>query len=171
MPIVSLFCDIDDFFLDSMKQMPSEDTDSNKPERRGRPRSLHPSEVMTILVLFHYSGYRSFKQYYQKHVCCYLRWAFPKLVSYNRFVELTSEALSGVSRYFQRRCGKCNGISFIDSTPIAVCRNRRIQQHRVFAKEAGRGVSSIGHFHHGKTVWSARGMGGLPGTVKYDSLS
>ena len=147
MSIVSLFCQIDDFYLEYVKQMTSEATDSDKPERRGRPQRLHPSEVMTILVLFHHSGYRSFKQYYQKHVCYYLRWAFPKLVSYNRFVELTSEALPRVSAYLQGRCGKCNGISFIDSTPIAVCRNRRIPQHRVFAKEAERGMTSLGWFY------------------------
>ena len=147
MPIISLFCDIDDFFLDAEKQMTSEDTDLDTPERRGRPRSLHTSEVMTILVSFHHSGYRSFKHYYQKHVCRYLRWAFPNLVSYNRFVELTSEVYELVSAYLQVRYVKCDGISFIDSTAIAVCRNRRIVGHRVFAKEAGRGVNTLGWFY------------------------
>ncbi len=147
MPIISLFCEIDDFYLHYMKQITAEAAESDKPERRGRPRHLHPSEVMTILVNFHHSGYRSFKHYYQKHVCRYLRWAFPKLVSYNRFVELTSEALSVISAYLQMRFGKCNGISFIDSTSIVVCRNQRIHQHRVFAKEAGRGVNTLGWFY------------------------
>lgn len=147
MSIVSLFCEIDDFYLHYMEQMTSEDAESDKPERRGRPRNLHPSEVMTILVNFHHSGYRSFKHYYQKHVCRYLRWAFPKLVSYNRFVELTSEALVFVSAYLQMRYGKCNGISFIDSTSIVVCRRQRIQGHRVFAKEGGRGMNSLGWFY------------------------
>lgn len=147
MSIVSLFCQIDDFFLDYEKQKVSECADSNKLQRRGCPRCLHPSEVMTILVNFHQSGYRSFKHYYQKHVCRYLRWAFPKLVSYNRFVELTSGTLGLVSAYLQVRLGKCTGISFIDSTPIAVCQNRRIQRHRMFAKEAGRGKNSLGWFY------------------------
>ncbi len=53
MSIVSLFCDIDDFYLATEKQMPFEDSDSDTPESRGRPRNLHPSEVMTILVNFH----------------------------------------------------------------------------------------------------------------------
>ncbi len=147
MSIVSLFCQIDDFYLHSEKQMALQDPDLDKPERRGRPRSLHPSEVMTILVNFHHSGYRSFKHYYQKHVCRYLRWAFPKLVSYNRFVELTSEAFERLSEYLQVRFGKCDGISFIDSTTISVCRNRRIVKHRVFAKEAERGKTSLGWFY------------------------
>ena len=71
----------------------------------------------------------------------------PKLVSYNRFVELTSEALPEVSAYLLMRYGTCKGISFIDSTPIRVCRNSRIPQHRVFTKEAGRGVSTLGWFY------------------------
>ena len=147
MSIVSLFCDIDDFYLATEKQMPFEDSDSDTPESRGRPRNLHPSEVMTILVNFHQSSYRSFKHYYQKHVCRYLGWAFPKLVSYNRFVELTSEVFSLLSEYLHLRFGKCNGISFIDSTPIVVCGNRRIQRHRVFAEKAGRGKNSAGWFY------------------------
>ena len=147
MPIVSLFCDIDDFFLDAEKQMVSQVSDSDKPEKRGHQCTLHMSEVLTILVHFHQSGYRSFKQYYQKHVCRYLRWAFPKLVSYNRFVELTSEAFPLLSEYLQVRFGKCDGISFIDSTAITVCRNQRIQRHRVFAKEAGHGKNAFGWFY------------------------
>ena len=46
---------------------------------------------MTILILFHQSDYRTLKAFYEKHVRCYLRWAFPNLVSYNRFVELQQE--------------------------------------------------------------------------------
>ena len=35
---------------------------------------------MTILVAFHQSSYRTFKDYYQKQVCLYWRWTFAKLV-------------------------------------------------------------------------------------------
>ena len=42
--------------------------------------------------------------------------------------------------------GRCTGISFIDSTPIAVCHNRRISSHRVFAGIAQRGKTSVGWF-------------------------
>ena len=62
-------------------------------------RSLHTTEVMTILVNFHQSQYRNFKHYYQKHVAVYLRWTFPCLISYNRFVELMSETFLPLSVY------------------------------------------------------------------------
>ena len=74
MPIIPLFCEIDDFFLAFEKQMmPRSLPVSQPPKKRGRIRSLHTSEVMTILVDFHQSQYRSFKHYYQKHVTVHLR--------------------------------------------------------------------------------------------------
>jgi Transposase DDE domain len=42
--------------------------------------------------------------------------------------------------------GQCTGVSFIDSTPIAVCHNRRILTHRVFASSVARGKSSVDWF-------------------------
>ena len=48
--------------------------------------------------------------------------------------------------YLKQRYGRCSGISFIDSTALAVCHNRRIYSHRVFKAEAARGKSSVGWF-------------------------
>ena len=44
------------------------------------------------------------------------------------------------------RMGNCSGISFIDSTPIRVCHNRRIHSNKVFKQYAQRGKCSIGWF-------------------------
>ena len=148
MSIIALFCEVDDFFLALMAyrakhQLPG----AQPPEKRGRPRSLHPSEIMTILIGFHQSNYRTFKHYYQRHVCIYQRWAFPNLVSYNRFIELKKEVLKLLWLYLQMRFGRCDGISFIDSTRLPVCDNRRIRSHRVFVKEADRGKTSMGWFY------------------------
>jgi len=49
--------------------------------------------------------------------------------------------------YALSRCGGCTGISFIDSTVLRVCHNRRIPRHRVFAGIAARGQSSMGWFY------------------------
>ena len=51
------------------------------------------SEIMTILIMFHLSGYRTFKWYYKKHVMQHQKKDFPNLVSYNRFVEIMEYAL------------------------------------------------------------------------------
>ena len=147
MHIVSLFCEIDDFFLAFENYQARHQLPGTPSEKRGRPRTLHPSEVMTILVNFHQSGYQTFKDYYLKEVCLHLRWAFPDLVSYNRFVALMPETLLALSVYLYTRFGSCDGVSFMDSTRLPVCENRRIPRHRVFAEEAERGKTSLGWFY------------------------
>jgi hypothetical protein len=49
--------------------------------------------------------------------------------------------------YLKQRYGRCTGISFIDSTALAVCHNRRIHSHQVFVEEAARGKSSVDWFY------------------------
>ena len=114
---------------------------------KGRPRNLLTSEVMTILVHFHHKGYKNFKTYYQDYVCCHLQWAFPNLVSYSRFVQLSQEVLVPLSILLNTLFGKCRGVSFIDSTPLPVCNNRRISAHRVFYDNAARSKTSMGWFY------------------------
>ena len=165
MSIITLFCEIDDFFLALMKhrvEYPLQETEGPS-ETRGRPRSGHPSEIMTILINFHQSNYRTFKDSYQRHVCVYLRWAFPTLVSYTRFVELKKEVLECLSLYLYTRLGTCDGISFMDSTRLPVCHNRRIPSHRVFAKEADRGKTSLGWFYGFKLHLLINSTGDLTG--------
>lgn len=149
MSIVSLFCEIDDFFLMyeayiSQHCLSSEATDA---ETRGRPRCLHPSEVMTILIAFQQSNYRTFKHFYLKHVCVYWRTDFPNLVSYSRFVQLKKEVLALLKFYLSANLGDCSGISFVDSTRLRVCDNKRISSHKVFAGKAERSKTSMGWFY------------------------
>ena len=147
--IITLFCEIDDFYLLYIKYQEQHQLPEILGSRkiRGSPRCLHPSEVMTILVHFHQKQYKNLKAYYQDYVCCQLRWAFPKLVSYSRFVQLSQEVLVPLSIFLNTRFGECRGISFIDSTPLPVCHNRRISTHRVFAECAGRAKTSMGWFY------------------------
>ena len=146
MDILTLFFDIDEFcgwFEPAWKQhLLSGETGS-----RNRGRTLSLSEVMTIMVLFHSSGYRTFKQFYTEFVRLYLRSEFPHLVGYTRFVEFERDALIPLAAYLQTRGGSCTGISFVDSTPIAVCENLRIPRHKQFADLAGRGKTSVGWFY------------------------
>lgn len=49
---------------------------------------------------------------------------------------------------FLKTCclGNCTGISFIDSTPIRVCKNKRIKRNKVFKGIANTGKSTMGWF-------------------------
>jgi len=85
--ILDLFCSVDEFWVRFEPWWRRELLASGKRQRR-RAGELHPSELMTILILFQTSHYRTFKAYYTEHVQIHLRAEFPQLVSYSRFVEL-----------------------------------------------------------------------------------
>jgi hypothetical protein len=144
MDIVPLFCDIDDFCQEFEPWMEAQMLTVRQRQRKSK---MCLSEVMTILVLFHLLGYRNFKQFYREYVCDHLDWAFPQVVSYNRFVELQRDALLPLCAYLKTRMGQCTGISFLDSTSLAVCHNRRIYSHRLFAEWAMRGKTSVDWFY------------------------
>ena len=149
MNIITLFCKIDDFFLGYEKWQATQCLPKETPsETRGRRRSLHPSEVMTLLIAFHQSNYRTLKHFYLKHVCVYWGDEFPHLVSYSRFVQLQSEVLTLLVSYLSTTLGDCSGVSFVDSTRRPrVCDNRRISSHRVFADVAECSKTSMGWFY------------------------
>lgn len=68
-------------------------------QRRSRSRRLSLSEMMTILIAFHQSAYRNFKWFYTQCVCRHWRNAFPRLVSYQRFVEWMPSVLIPLCAY------------------------------------------------------------------------
>jgi len=145
MDILPLFCDIDDF-CQFFEPLWKKRLLSSGERRRERAGYLCLSEVMTIIVMFHTSSYRNFKSYYTEQVLKSYSWAFPSLVSYQRFVELMPLALVPLCGYLQTRKGECSGISFIDSTALKVCHNRRIHSHKVFEECARRGKTSVDWF-------------------------
>ena len=100
------------------------------------------------MILFHSSGYRCLKHFYLNEVCGNMKDMFPNVVSYNRFTELQKVSLLPLFAFFRTQLrGKCTGISFVDSTPLRVCKNQRIRQHKVFAGFAERGCCSMGWFY------------------------
>lgn len=143
--ITEIFCSIDDFCKEFMPLFEQRLIGGGK--KRNRASKLCLSEVMTIQVLFHMSGVRTFKKFYLDYVQLHLKDYFPKTVSYNRMVELCSESMLPLLGYLKAKgTGHCSGISFIDSTPLRVCHNRRIHSHKVFNGLAQRGQCSIGSF-------------------------
>ncbi len=145
--IIELFCMTDDFcyFFDTMM---SKYTIQPQGKRRyHRASRMSKSEVMLIIILFHDSGYRCLKHFYIEKVCKHMRNLFPNVVSYNRFVELEKEVAIPLALFIKKvLLGKCTGISFVDSTPLRVCKNQRIHCHQVFKGIAQRGKCSMGWF-------------------------
>jgi hypothetical protein len=144
MDIVALFTDVDDFCREFEPQWQSRQLRRGSRQRQSK---LCLSEVLTITIAFHQSGYRTFKDFYQKEVGKHWRNEFPSLVSYHRFVELMSAALVPLCCFLNTRRGQLTGLAFIDSTPLAICHNARILSNKVFRGLATRGKNSVGWFY------------------------
>ena len=109
---------------------------------------MSTSEILTITTLFHLSEIRKFKHFYLFYVQKHLQTEFPETVSYNRFVELMQANILPLTLYMKTSClGNCTGISFIDSTPIRVCKKKRIKNNKVFKDIANVGKSTMGWFY------------------------
>ncbi len=57
------------------------------------------------------------------------------------------------------RLGRNTNIAFVDSTPIRVCKNKRICNHKVFRGLAERGISTVGYFYRFKLYIIINNMG------------
>ena len=140
----TLFCSVDDFCRKAEPLWKQRMLTAGQ-HRRQRAGRLTSSEVMTILIAFHRSDFRTFKHFYrmltERH-----RAEFPNLVSYQRFVELMPSVLGLLCAYLQSRFGPCTGIGFVDSTAQAVCGNKRIRRNRVFHGLAQIGKTTMGWF-------------------------
>ena len=79
--VTAIFCDVDDFcqrFKQAWSQQPQLPSLSAEKQHGSR---LGLSEVMTIVIAFHGSGMRTFKDFYTLTVLPYWGKAFPNLVS------------------------------------------------------------------------------------------
>ena len=141
-----LFCHVDDF-CQVFEPTWHQQLLSHGLQTRQRPRSMSLSEIMTLLIAFHQSHYRTFKHYYLHHVSQHWKSAFPHLVTYPRFVSWIPSCLIPLCSYLKQCFGQCTGISFIDTTSIKVCHNRRIGSHKVCKSMAARGKTSMGWFY------------------------
>ncbi len=142
--VTDIFCLIDEF-CQEYDQIVDKALLGNPSKR---PITMSKSEVITIAVLFHLGGFRCFKHFYIHYVQKHMQSEFPKTVSYNRFTELMQQNLMPLVLFLKTCClGDCTGISFIDSTPIRVCHNKRNQRNKVFKGIATTSKSTMGWFH------------------------
>jgi len=143
--LLELFVHVDDFWQ-AFRPVWHEHLLTSGQRQRLRDGQLSESEVMTIVILFHQEHYRNFKAFYLGYVRRHLKREFPTLVSYKRFVALMQRIGVPLFVYLHQCMGHCSGISFVDSTPLRVCHNRRIARHRVFEGWAARGKTTMGWF-------------------------
>lgn len=146
--ITETFVKVDDFcnefeILYSKHQLPA----PSNVKTRNRKAGMCDSEIITLLIAFHGGQFRNFKHFYVDYVSVHLREDFPGLVSYNRFIELSHRCAIAFMLFLHHCCkGECTGISFIDSTVLRVCHNKRIKRNKTFKGFAEVGKSSMGWF-------------------------
>jgi len=146
--VAEIFVKVDDFcsvFEHEFKKhsLPA----SSTVKKRTRAATLSDLEIITILIAFHGGQFRNFKHFYCGYVCVHLRDCFPDVVSYNRFIELSHRCAIPFMLFLHYCCrGECTGISFIDSTVLRVCHNKRIKRNKVFKGLAKVGKTTVGWF-------------------------
>lgn len=150
--VTEIYCIIDEFSknLDTelQKNLKIESKDPASPCRRNRKWRMSESEIMTILVCYHFGSYRNFKHYYLFYIKGDLRQDFPDALSYNRFVELMPRVFFKMMVFMKLHAfSKCSGISFVDSTMIPVCHNVRRYFNKVFDGFARNGKGTMGWCH------------------------
>jgi hypothetical protein len=108
---------------------------------------MSQSEVISILIIFHGMQHKNMKHFYLNYVQKHLTHLFPKTVLYNRFVERSQQVILPMTMFLKMQClGDCTGITYVDSTPIRVCKNKRIKRNKVFKDIATVGKSTMGWF-------------------------
>ena len=147
--VTEFFCIIDEFCKHFDAENAGKLLEANSGvKRRQRAASLSDSEIMTILLYFHFGTFRNFKHYYLFFIKGTMKSYFPKAVSYNRFVELESRVFFQLMFFLNLGAfGRCTGITFVDSTMIPVCHNLRRYANKVFKGIATDGKGTMGWCH------------------------
>lgn len=113
----------------------------------GRKPAMAMSEVITIKVMYHTSGFKTFKDFYMKNNA-ELKDYFPNLVSYSRLVELNIQNAVPLLIFAKIFCTKeADEVSFIDSTKLSVCHIKRASSNKVFKGIAAKSKTSVGWFY------------------------
>ena len=142
--ITEIFCSVDDFCKEVEPPWRQRLLEYQEIQRN-RESKISLSEIMTILIYFQQTPFKCFKHYYlwlKETMFSY----FPNLLSYSRFVRLKARAIIPLFALFSQAKGKCTGSSYIDSTTLKVCHNKRIPRHRVFKNIAQRSKGTMGWF-------------------------
>lgn len=147
--ITEIFCICDDFCKEFDKEIVKNSIKApDGRKHRRRKGIMSDAEIMTILICFHFNTFRNFKHYYLFYVQKHMRHLIPEQLSYNRFVEVESKVSVQMMLFLQLFCfGECTGISFVDSTCIPVCHNKRIRNNKVFKNYAEIGKSTMGWYY------------------------
>lgn len=144
--LTELYVEIDDFCRKITTDLNEHLLGSGKVLEIDTP-GLSLSEVLTILIYYHFSRFDCLKHYYLVKMRTVYKNDFPNLPSYNRFVERIKEVAWLSALYLQYKQSSFYGTGYIDSTTLKVSNKKRTNSHKVFKFVARLGKSSMGWFY------------------------
>lgn len=77
--VTEFFVPIDDFCIDFESEIQKHLLESSTNRLRRRALSMADSEIMSILVMFHYGKFLNFKSYYNHYVRVYMKDLFSRI--------------------------------------------------------------------------------------------
>jgi len=106
--IIEIFVNVDDFCKQITLEFEKQLVEDRSLGKRNRKAGLCNSEVITLMIAFHYGQFTNLKSFYVHYAQPHLDDLFPSLVSYNRFVELQPRSAVLFMLYVKMNClGNC----------------------------------------------------------------
>jgi len=145
--LIELYIEIDDLLQLYQKFVAQKE--GRVPQKPTRVPVLSGSEVGTILVAYHYSGYKNFEYYYKRLVLGQYNSWFPDAPSYECFLSYIPRATDMMTLWLLYTCMRSvrTNLYVIDSKKLEVCHVKREKSHRVFKEYAKKEKSSMGWFY------------------------
>jgi hypothetical protein len=116
--IVEVFCEVDDFCQAFVPQWEASLLGPGGPAPRGPQPGLSPSEIITLLLVLHSSGFKHLKSFYHGFAEPLLRGYFPGMPCYEHFVALQKSVFVPLVFFLHSHLG--TGLYYIDSTALAI---------------------------------------------------
>ena len=144
--IVEVFCEVDDFCKAFLPQWEAFLIGPGGPAPRGPQPGLSTSEIITLLLVLHSSGFKHLKSFYHGFAEPLLRGYFPGMPCYEHFVALQKSVFVPLVFFLHSHLGTRTGLYYIDSTalatPIALTGTRSSPVWPSAARWAGSSASS-----------------------------
>jgi hypothetical protein len=116
--IVEVFCEVDDFCKAFVPQWEASLLGTGGPVPRGPQPGLSTSEIITLLLVLHSSGFKHLKSFYHGFAEPLLRGYFPGMPCYEHFVTLQKSVFVPLVVFLHSHLG--TGLYYIDSTALAI---------------------------------------------------
>ncbi len=117
----SLLQDLEKFYDFYEQSMKSQQIASKHTQKRNKTSRMPPHRIITVLLMFHLSGYRDFRSFYEVMIQGYLKNLFPHSLSYSWFIRIKSRYLHAMFCYLTSKMQPSHEISYIDSTCLKAC--------------------------------------------------